>query len=266
MYLLVTKQGLDILNILFLMPKGGAGPYYGYGPFFITWTIIYELCFYLLFAVSMRIWKSRRVELTIVVVLFNTIILQYLLTGGISLIPNDTPEVNFSIILSFLINPINLLFVIGLAFFYLFESIKKVCVIYSHASLSLFLMLLLLLGVFIMYTQSSGHGVMQLGLGATILFCCFLILHFIKISSIETENFTLLEVLLIFLGRVSYSLYLCHYIAIELRGWYFQFLPGLEVHFHFVVVMIAVFLVTYVFYRFVDMPMNNIGIKLASKF
>lgn len=263
LYLLVTGKNIDIGSVLVLVPDGGNAPYYGYGPFFITWTLVYELIFYIVFAVSMKISSAHRLNIAIVFIIFNVTVVQFLINGFITITPGNSNNLNshYPVFLSFLVNPINLLFVIGMFYFKYFEQLKRLVSKVNNGTLSFYILLASCLS-FSGYFLMLGHGISQMGAFSTVLFACFLLVHFMQP---EGEQPSHVERFFMWLGKISYSLYLCHYIAINLRVYYFQWLGLKDVHYHFTAVLISAFIVSTAFYYLVDKPVHTTGQKLAKK-
>ncbi|WP_342325005.1 acyltransferase [Kosakonia sp. BYX6] len=262
LYLLASGKDIKISSVLILFPDGGTAPYYGYGPFFITWTLVYELLFYVVFAFSMMFSPAKRLNVAAGIIIFNVTVLQFLINGSLTLTPGFSNSVNNSrsVVWSFLTNPINLLFIIGMFYFKYFECLKMVVSKVRKGTLAFYILIgssLSFSGYFFM----SGHGILQMGAFSTVLFGCFLLVHFMQD---EEDSPSYIERALMWLGGISYSLYLCHYIAINLRVYYFEWLNLKNVHYHFVVILACVFVISIIFYYVVDKPVHIAGKKMAS--
>lgn len=262
-YAYMHSKIFSIYSLLYLIPDvTGAAPYYGYGIYFITWTLVYELLFYILFAVSMFISSKNRLEIVIGIILINTILLQVILTGqlsfnvNISQIKYDIPI--FKQLFSFIINPINLLFLIGVLFYKYRKLIEKL----SERKINKIELLSITIFVMLGFFYIQGHGIFQMGLFSVITFYYFLLWHYKS----KENQITIIQRIFIYLGTVSYSLYLMHYIAIDLRIYYLKLLGNyISIHeLHTLIVFFAIIVVTIFFYYLVDRPLHKIG-KIVSK-
>lgn len=214
--LLCIMRGLDFSNFqltggytfeniaksLFFIPLNmdASGPYYGYSLLIVAWTLTYEVIFYTIFFIGMSINHRFRAAITSAI-----IILCYLITCLLNRNIDLDPRHHFYHIKSIEIitNPIMLNFVLGMIAYYIFnKSIKiklKFLLPVSYTILGISI-LLLASGKF------TGHGITNFGI---ISFLGFMSIIFI----VELNN-THIHKWLLFLGNISYSLYLSHVVII----------------------------------------------------
>ena len=258
LYCLIVHKSAEPLDLLSLIPNGGPAPYYGFGVYFITWTLTYEIVFYLIYAASMLISWEHRSETAIAVILFNCVVLQLIATKGFTFDPGAVPEISIfnspkaNSLLSMLSNPINLLFCLGIAWFRFRGTIEAS--VRRIPTWRLFAYMAAALAVVAMgYMTVSGHGIFQVGAFSFLLFSATMFLHFRSGNSAPGPVYGFA----VYLGKISFSLYLCHYLAIELRPYYFP--AGIDLVYHPFIVLFSVALISIVFYQLVDLPSSKLG-------
>lgn len=192
----------NILKSIFLIPLNlnSPAPYYGYSLLIVSWTLTYEIFFYFIFFIGMSINHKYRAIISSFIIL-----LGYLITSILSGNFNTDPRHHSYDIkwIELITNPIMLNFVLGMLSYYLYFKIKDIKSNYittiSYLSLGISI-LLLLSGSF------NGHGVLKFGLVSFIGFLSSLFI--IEINQIKVKNWIL------YLGKISYSLYLSHIVII----------------------------------------------------
>lgn len=264
-FCLIHKKQVDLIDVLQVIPNGGFAPYYGYGTYFITWTISYEIIFYLIYCLAMKASWTKRSEIAIFLILSNCLLLQLLLTGNLTLNPGGVAQVTtfqigfINIVASILINPMNLLFVFGLLSFRFFPDFKKLINKIDPATTASVLMLTSVL-IVCGYLLIQGHGVLQMGPISMMLFTTCIVLHIIK----QRQEISIVMRCFVYLGKISFALYLCHYLAIDLRSHY---LPTfIDLRLHPVLVLLAIFAFTLLFYYIIDSPVHKLGNRLAKNY
>jgi len=265
LYCIIINKKINPLDLFLLIPDGGPAPYYGYGVYFITWTLTYEIAFYLIYAISMLISWKRRSEVALLIIVFNCVVLQLILVKGFSVGPGAMPQIavfnspKANSLLSILINPINLLFCMGIVWFKFKDEIEdRIRKIKIGALVSTLMVAMAAVGVG--YVTVSGHGILQMGLFSFLLFSAVMVLHFIS----DRKDPGLIYRFVIYLGKISFSLYLCHYLAIELRVYYLP--AGISVVWHPFIVLFFVALISFIFYNLVDLPSSKLGRFIQLRF
>lgn len=192
----------NIIKSLFFIPLNfdAQGPYYGYSLLIVAWTLTYEVIFYAIFFIGMSINHRFRAAITSVLII-SCYIITCIVNKNFELDPRHyTYNIKFIEIVA---NPIMLNFVLGMVAYYIFnKSIKikhKTILPASYITLSISI-LLLASGKF------TGHGINKFGI---ISFLGFMSIVFM----IESSN-TQIHKWLLFLGNISYSLYLSHVVII----------------------------------------------------
>lgn len=213
----VWKLPLDIstLKAFMFIPLDFSkpAPWYGYSIIITAWTLTYEIVFYLVFALSMLIsWRHRILLSSFIIVLFNTS-LQLIFMGKVTLNPYSIimlPE-NYAWLtiyfLKTLSSPIMLEFILGCLLYSVLESgwiTRKI-----NGFLVKITFTCSFIGVVLYYILSTdgAHGV----LGAGVYSFCV-----IGAAIIYEQKFKLRNIgLFVWLGNISYSLYLIHPIVIK---------------------------------------------------
>lgn len=187
------------LRSVAFIPKGDAlAPTFGMPALSIGWTLTYEMLFYLIFAISMLTGALRWVTFysLIIVLLIAT---PFFLAGRVESAP--TSDYGFSsIILGLITSPIIWLFVSGVAIGNVYSSRFAV-----KSRLMCWLVIMAAVAIVIFQYISRfkiGHGILEWGLSIIPLVFCFAI-------SSKTINFRFPSPL-IYLGNISFSLYLVH--------------------------------------------------------
>ncbi|ENF7816523.1 acyltransferase [Enterobacter soli] len=189
-------------------------PGFGYNVLGPAWTLTYEIYFYTIFVLAMCFTHRFRTLLTSILLLSPIIILQLYYNGELSLagtasanIPLDNPT--FSL-LRFISSPILVEFIVGMIFYELYSrvqfTIKREVAVFTF---------FVCCGFFITYYSSgnlTGFGLDKSGLISAVLFFGFLTYDkFIGFKENKTLNF---------LGDISFSIYISHYVFINMLNYY----------------------------------------------
>ncbi len=177
------------------------GPSFGFPPVKVGWTLYYEMLFYLIFCVGLFFGKFRYVALSLIVIVF-VVGLPMLVNSVVTFNPSHL--YGFSIrYLEVLASPVMLYFLLGIAIGWVYLSSftvrHSVSILMVVASFTYFW-----LAYFGVFRFSDGVFANILASG-TLLFS-LLMLH--KNKSIKVYK------PLIYLGDISYSLYLIHPLVI----------------------------------------------------
>ncbi len=167
----------------------------------IGWTVNYEILFYLIFLVAMKINHQHRGIIASIFIITSSILHK---TVSLANIP-----------LYFYTNPIILEFMMGILIYYIYQFLKtKKEYLISHSSISIIL-ILLIVSMFIYLCTIGVHAeiyeiqrVIHWGIPCAIIFLSSLLLEFYY----QPPKF------LIQLGNISFSVYLMHYYIIQFIG------------------------------------------------
>ncbi|MDD9340288.1 MAG: acyltransferase [Providencia heimbachae] len=182
-------------------------PYFGYNVLIVAWTLTYELFFYLIFLISMMLNHKYRGVICCFLILFMFIVTQYVFSGGITLNAYQSQNINlpvyFSAPLSLISSPMILEFCLGIVAYYIYKHTKKEDNAerepYNIISACFILFLFIIL---ITHTKFSGHGVLKWGLTSFLLVVSITIYE----KKFNCKNYPSL----LFLGSISYSIYMSH--------------------------------------------------------
>ncbi|MBF7956254.1 acyltransferase family protein [Rahnella victoriana] len=200
----------QIVRALFLIHQNYSlpSPTFGFNLMGPAWTLTYELYFYFIFSVSLLINHKYRTEITCILLLCQIITPQLLLNGGLHLSAYtglDTQSHNYLAgFLQFSSNTMFYDFILGmlLAKIYLngnklnTGSGKLVMIAFSAIFVTL-----------VAETESTQVGPQNYG-----YMCLFLVMGFLLY---EKKNKLKKVSILVFLGNISYALYISHYIVID---------------------------------------------------
>ncbi|WP_294351754.1 acyltransferase [Providencia sp.] len=189
-------------------------PGFGFNILGPAWTLGYEIYFYLIFMISMAVSWKHRVIITSISLISPIIILQIIFSGLISFSGDASPKIPTDYYaypaLRFIGSPILVEFAIGMALYSIYKRIN----IKLSANVSLFLLSISILTFLTFYFNKNLSSFGMYGFG---FWSLFLIIGFLVYDkSIGFKD----NLLLNFLGDISYSIYLSHYIIIQLLNSY----------------------------------------------
>lgn len=191
----------NIIKSVFLIPINFSSPPYTASNLLpVAWTITYEIIFYIIFFSAMMVTHNLRgfFASLIIVSLF---LVSCFLRGGISFSPGATPLHNN--LLSLITNPIMLTFTLGILSNWIFFSVINLSK--SITNTASILILLMAIGLMIS-GRFTGHGLLGYGFISFMIFISVMIL--IEANEVDIPR------PILFLGDISYSLYLSHMIVI----------------------------------------------------
>lgn len=204
----------NIIKSFLLMPLNPADkpPFYGYSLIVPAWTITYEIYFYIIFSLTLFITSRYRTLVCSSILVFIAITAQLYYNGNLTIdaqelhLPSDAAIVN----ISFIANPIIYDFIIGmfLGEFFISKSYSKV-----SSTIDLIAPLCLCFGVTAFIAMFRyGYGLTYGAIGA--FFLLIAILHYDFTKRITYPR------ALVFIGNISYSLYISHVVVINIADRY----------------------------------------------
>lgn len=189
-------------------------PGFGYNVLGPAWTLSYEIYFYAIFVLAMSFSHKYRTLLSSIILITPIIVLQLYFNGGVSVsgtaaanVPVDNPA--FSL-LRFVSSPIIIEFAVGMLFY---ELYKRIYFTISNG-VAMFIYFVCI-GFFVTYYFSgnlNGFGLDRYGIiSVTLLFGFLVYDKFIGFTENRVLNF---------LGDISFSIYISHYLFINLLNFY----------------------------------------------
>lgn len=228
-----TSDIMLLINSLLFIPYWTEGKEY-FPLLGLGWTLNFEMFFYLLFFVSMRINHKYR-EIICTILLLLTFIL----------IPNSTSLESNYYFYHYYSNDIILEFSLGMLLAVIIRQFKI-----SHSSVNNLLVLSLVALLFLWFYFEAYHDVYQLprfvryGIPAFLLVCCFLYFEFVFVNARKKVKY-----LITLGGDLSYPLYLVHIFIIAI---FTRLLPMDSFS------VISVFIISMFFSLLVSFYLNNL--------
>lgn len=251
-----------MINALFfgLQDYTRPGPGFGNSMLGPPWTLTYELLFYLLFGLSMMITYRYRSYMCAAIILATTVGLQLSINGDFALASQISPDITvthwWQALVKVASNTILYEFIFGmlLAEAYLHRLLSKA--IHWPRVISICLLIAAPFAAFIIGPQVFGmHG--GFWLAAVILMAAIVSEYYRPMKEIP---------LMVFLGDISYSLYLVHF---SLRIFIIRFLPdnlsnGQNILIFMFLMLCSILLAT-LFFHFIEKPGIKLGHRIAEK-
>ncbi|EMU9504827.1 TPA: acyltransferase [Enterobacter asburiae] len=229
-------------------------PFFGYNMLGIAWTLTYEVSFYFIFLIAMSISHKYRMILSSTI-LISMVIMSQMLSGSPTL---DGLNNNYIIndFITLISSPIYIDFVYGIITYCVFKKVKISENRKGGGILSALLICIVVITTSsIFLTKDTNHGPLSWGFMAFVIALCMTLLEDI----VRKYDSALLDVL----GNVSFSLYMCHYIIIEIYNKYFHSESFTGASALVMMTTISV-MVSILLFRFVEMPSVNASKKLTA--
>ncbi|MDR2241886.1 MAG: acyltransferase [Providencia alcalifaciens] len=183
-------------------------PFFGYSVIAVAWTLSYEVLFYFIFLISMMISHKYRAAVCSVVIVASFALINLVFKNDNFLDAHKTIDYHgpFQPILKLMSSPMILEFVVGIILYYLYKSIKKYDLTAISKKIYPFLVLcLMILSLNILFNDASDHGIKIFGAS------CFLLIFILLL--LDSSGFIGNNRALVFLGDISYSLYISHLVT-----------------------------------------------------
>ncbi|MCF2445225.1 acyltransferase [Dyadobacter sp. CY345] len=191
----------QVMKSMFFIPLSHTNPpFFGYAFLPVGWSLVYEMYFYLIIAISILSGRYRWISFTCLIIL--TLILVPFANGVLNTDSIRSFDYGF-VILNLITNPIIWDFVYGVIIGILYISPSFSPIFYFIFSKNIVVAVVVTLSVW-QYLSGfyGGHGPLNWGFGMGLL-CLALIFHTPK-ESVQYPEW------LIHLGNMSYSIYLWH--------------------------------------------------------
>ncbi|MBJ2067508.1 acyltransferase family protein [Serratia odorifera] len=212
----------NVLKSYLLLPldPNNIAPYYGWGTLVVSWTLGYEVYFYLLFALSMALSKKYRSYLCALLLVAGYLLGCMLPGGQFTLDANSftIADIGAWRNVGFIFNPIVLDFVLGLMLAELYQS--KYSRLFHHKPTAVLMIPIFIICILFWLTgYRAGQGITHSAVIALALIVALLTMeHAFKLT---------LPSVLVNIGAYSYSLYLIHVPVLKFIQIHGDRLPGL---------------------------------------
>ncbi len=252
----------DIIKSFLLIPLNpyDKPPFYGYSLIVPAWTITYEVYFYIIFSITILITSRYRTIVCSSILLIISILLQLWFNGGLTIDAQSaiiSNRDNFSTFV-FASNPIIFDFIIGMfiAEFFNSQYYGKIC-----SAMNLLAPVFLCFGFTAFISMFRyGYGITHGAIGALFLFIA--ILHYDFIGKISYPKS------LIYIGNISYSIYISHVVTINIADRYsnalFVYTQSSGWRRYFVIIAISI-TVAVIMHKLIERPSGAIARKLINK-
>lgn len=251
----------NIISSLSFLPlrTGDSAPFYGYSLIITAWTLSYEIYFYILFCLAMAVSHRYRAVIASSFIVILSFLVQEYFNGSFILDAYGVTGISNSKILTVVANPISFDFILGLASYYIVMAIRKI-------NLGTGAKLGTAIGAsFAVLCWNSGfmygHGITKFGVIAFILFLSVVIGEMAFKFKISKA--------FIFLGDISYSLYLCHVIVIFAYnefGLKIPFIPQQHGFSLFAFLVLTSIVLAYALYCVIEKPSIKLSHRICSRF
>ncbi|ESM14428.1 hypothetical protein L414_02574 [Enterobacter hormaechei subsp. hoffmannii UCICRE 3] len=254
---------VNIIKSFFLIPLdwNSLPPYYGWGAIIVSWSLAYEMYFYIVFALSMSISIKYRALIASIVLVSVSVLLPVIFNGNFT-IDAQRYYFNGGYLLShfgFIGNPIVFDFILGMIIAQALPLINKVKINNGIIN-SIAIALLGFSFVFWLNGISEGHGLTKSAYIAFTIVSCVIIL--------ERNSVFVFNKMLISLGTISYSLYLIHVPVIKYIELYGQTI-GLNTDIRSLPLYLSSLTISvclsYVIFNVIEKPFINAGARIAKK-
>lgn len=260
-FILVYKDisALDFMRSILFIHKdyNQASPGFGYNVLGPAWTLSYEVYFYSVFLISMLLSHKNRIVITSFIILTPLVISQLLFNGEISLSATASPAIPAGIpmhdLIRFTGSPILIEFVLGMMFYSYYVSNR---VLLSKTNAKIFLLITSSAFLALYFTsEEKRFGLTCFGAWSILLFSGCIVYD----KSIGFKDVKILS----FLGDISFSLYLSHYIVIKYlesskpTWWWDSF--GIT---KFILASLICFTIATLVHYFIEKPFIRYGKKL----
>ncbi|KAA0520056.1 acyltransferase [Enterobacter ludwigii] len=257
-----NNPGSEIMKSLFFIHQDYSqpSPGFGYNMLGPAWTLTYEFYFYMLFMVAISISHKHRVALTSFMILTPIVLLQLYYNGGLSLsgLSAATPVITHGLYstIRFISSPILVEFIIGMVLYEIYAVSKRLEIKYHE---SIFFVCIAIFLVFYFAQKNNEFGMHGFGIWA--LFLIIGCLSFDVSHAIKDNK------ALNFLGDISYSLYITHYLVMQLLNkyspWFWVNTYGIS---KFILATTICICVAMLVYKFIELPFIRYGKSVDSIF
>lgn len=235
-------------------------PFYGYSLIVPAWTITYEVYFYFIFSLTLLITSKYRTIVCSSILLVISLVLQIHSHGSFTLDAQNATVSNKDIfsLIAFASNPITFDFIIGML---IAEAYNSRHVSKFESVMDILAPALLCFGAVAFISMFRyGYGLTHGAIGALSLFIAILHYDYNKKTSYPKA--------IIYLGNISYSLYISHVVTINIADRYsniFFVYTQSAVWRRYAVMIIIAIAVSAIMHKIIEIPSTKIAKKLIKK-
>ena len=252
----------NILKSFLLIPNNyhDKPPFYGYSLIIPAWTITYEVYFYIIFSLTLIITSRYRTAVCSIVLLIISFSMQLYSNGKITIDAQGVDYIQNGILgnLSFMSNPIIYDFIIGMLIGEFFISDKR-----KHFSgfINTITPLCLCFGITAFLSMFRyGYGLTHGAIGA--FFLLFAVINYDFNKSVTYPK------ALIFIGNISYSLYISHIVVISIADRYsealFVYTQSYGWRRYCIILVIAITVAT-MMHKFIEIPTTRLAKNIINR-
>lgn len=252
----------EIIRSALLLHKnyGASAPFYDYNILYPAWTLTYEIYFYLVFVISLAIYKRHAVVIASLMLAAPVLFFQFYFNGAISIAADTNINVDMPFLgplIKLMASPMMFEFIYGMVLYKIYNQMVK------YKNVNITIISVFLTGTYVCMFFSGyrfGYGPVNFGLWALILLVgCLLYERFNSVADYKVLNT---------LGDYSYSMYLSHAFIISFFQKNSDMIPiysmGNGVT-KMAFTILCVVLVSYLLYNFVEKPGIILGRRLINK-
>ncbi|MFA1019395.1 acyltransferase family protein [Enterobacter sp. SAT-E-asb] len=258
---LAIKKGSTGLDAWFLwsiaplqIDYHAGAPFFGYNVLAIAWTLTYEISFYIIFLAAMIISHKYRA------ILCSSIILTMVLSSQLMSATPTLNAVNTNYIkndfITLISSPIYIDFVYGIISYVIYINLLPTLSRHKGTVLNVLLISAIIVTTALIFTtQHNDHGPLGWGAMAFILV--------VSTTLMEASFTTAKYKPLIILGNISFSLYMWHFIFIEITNAYF---PNISINgFYTLAIMTTCSIaIAWISFNLIETPSISLSKKIIS--
>jgi exopolysaccharide production protein ExoZ len=270
-YVMLDPPAINLVKALLFIPLQAANPpFYGYSVLDVIWSLTYELVFYMIFAGALMISARYRAWIASALIILMIVLVQLVSTGPFSLGAHTAPLITFAspvpkALFSLLGNPLFVEFITGIMLGALYWRYREQIEEKTAARLLIASIALAYVVIALATVEPHGQGLMHKGRAA----CAAVFAALLIEPEIRARVTRPVVKGLLWLGTISFSLYLIHLFVIRGVLTVAATLPigPLAVHVLAVLLVVALSIASAgLIYTFVEKRFVDIGRIAAKRF
>lgn len=247
--LLQKIRALLLIHVDYSLPPPG----YGYNLMGPAWTLTYEIYFYLIFCIAIIISHKHRILITSLLLLAQVVMTQIIVNHHVSIsantVLNFSKSTDLNSFLQFISSSMFLEFILGMLLAKFFLSSVELS---KKHSLQISLLTTAVFFILMVFMEDASFGPQSYGISSFALITGVIIF---EKNNVLSRNKTL-----IFLGDISYALYISHYIVISSVHKYDFFMVGHTAGFYRLLYVLALCIIFAISLHYVvEKPFIRLG-------